>query len=172
MSFSNHPSAPQEPVLRNVQKLGDKYFERAVFFKATSGRAAFKGFINLLGNGRIPVTGFINNRRDDSGGKVISLNYTHIDQRTGEISHRTVAFGNVVNHRGDGDEVYFDTVLFNPVQENGERVEGAEPVAVWVTDACDTEFHQRLGFDQPRVTRPPRDGDEEYGDLDQQNFLP
>lgn len=170
MSYPNHVLPPQDPVLRNVQKVGDKYFERAVFFKATSGRAAFKGYIDLLGKGRIPVTGFINNRRDDSGGKVISLNYTHIDQHSGEISHRTVAFGNVVNHRGDGDEVYFDTVLFNAVQENGERVEGVEPVAVWVTDACDAEFHERLGFDQPRIARPTRDGESE--DLDQASYLP
>lgn len=165
MTNQHFASAQQEPVLRNVKKVGDKYFERAVFYKAT-GRAAFKGYIDLLGEGRIAVTGFINNRKDGSDGKVISLNYTHIDQRSGEITHRTVALGNVVNRRGDGDAVYYDTVIFNAVDDRGERVEGAEAVAVWITDACDAEFHQRLGFEQPRITRPPREEDDD-GDLEQ-----
>lgn len=153
MSYDQGP----QPVLRCVRKIGEKWFEKAALYKNSdeSSRAAFSGYIDLLGQGRQHVFGFINPRRDGEG-VVISLTARRTNPHSGEIGHRTVALGSVVNHRGDGGDVYFDTILFNPVNEDGERIEDAEPVAVYVTDECDTELHRQLGFRQARIARPKR----------------
>lgn len=158
MSYEQ-PGAAQgpQPILRNVQNVDGKWFERVVFYRSTNpeSRVVFFGQIDLLGRGRIPVFGFVNDRRE--GGKVISLTSQQTDPSSGEMKYRTVALGNVVNYRNDEKPVFFDTVIFNPVDEEGRNIEGAAPVSAWVTDACDTELHQRLGFECPRVPRPKRE---------------
>ncbi|MGN5477652.1 hypothetical protein ACTMU2_14190 [Cupriavidus basilensis] len=63
-----------QPILRCVRKIGEKWFEKAAFYKNTNpnSRATFSGYIDLLGQGRQHVFGFINARRDGEG-IVISL---------------------------------------------------------------------------------------------------
>uniref|UniRef100_UPI003F491E40 hypothetical protein n=1 Tax=Cupriavidus taiwanensis TaxID=164546 RepID=UPI003F491E40 len=154
MSYDQSP----QPILRCVRKIGEKWFEKAAFYKNTNpnSRAAFSGYIDLLGQGRQHVFGFINARRDGEG-VVISLTASYTDQASGEMGHRTVALGSVVNQRGDGGDVYFDTILFNPLNEDEQRIDDAEPVAVYVTDECDPDLHKQLGFRQARIARPKRD---------------
>ncbi|MGU4703237.1 hypothetical protein K6L09_41960 [Burkholderia cepacia] len=151
------------PVLRAVVQRGEKWFETAVFVPSTKpdSKAVLTGHIDLgLGEGRIPVFAFVNERRDDggalTGAKYISLTTRKVHPRTGEIGYFPVAIGNVVNSRGDGGEVYFDTVIFNPVDEDLNNISGVPAVAVWVTDACDAALHAKLGFTSARVARPKK----------------
>lgn len=152
-----------KPVLRAVVKRDEKLFETAVFVPSANpeSRAVLTGQIDLgLGEGRIAVYAFVNQRRDDSGAKFISLTSRKVHPRTGEINYFPVAIGNPVNYRQDGSEVFFDTVIFNPVNEEGQNIPGAQPVTVWVTDACDEGLHAKLGFTSPRVQRPKKAADE------------
>nr|WP_280971205.1 hypothetical protein [Cupriavidus gilardii]WDE72570.1 hypothetical protein [Cupriavidus gilardii] len=154
MSYDQGP----QPILRCVRKIGEKWFEKAAFYKNTNpnSRAAFSGYIDLLGQGRQHVFGFINPRRDGEG-VVISLTASYTDPTSGEMGRRTVALGSVVNQRADGGEVYFDTMLFNPLDEEEQRIDDAEPVAVYVTDECDSDLHRQLGFREARRPRPKRE---------------
>lgn len=148
-----------KPVLRAVVKRDEKLFETAVFVPSANpeSRAVLTGQIDLgLGEGRIAVYAFVNQRRDESGAKFISLTSRKVHPRTGEINYFPVAIGNPVNYRGDGNEVFYDTVIFNPVDEEGQNIPGAQPVAVWVMGACDEALHSKLGFTSPRVQRPKR----------------
>jgi len=145
-------------VLRTVIKRDEKIFEIAKFVEPTnpSSKAVLTGVIQVLpGKGREQVSGFVNDRKDGTG-SFITLSARRVDDHTGEIGYVTVAIGNVVNERRDGGEVYFDTILFNPVGANGEPIPGAQPVSVYVTRACPQTLHTRLGFAQPRVERPAR----------------
>lgn len=154
MSYDQGP----QPILRCVRKIGEKWFEKAAFYKNTNpnSRAAFSGYIDLLGQGRQHVFGFINPRRDGEG-VVISLTASYTDPTSGEMGRRTVALGSVVNQRADGGEVYFDTMLFNPLDEEERRIDDAEPVAVYVTEECDSDLHRQLGFREARRPRPKRE---------------
>src|SRR5260363_222456 len=118
-------------------------------------RYAMTGYIELgLGNARVPVCAFINERkRSDSqaGGPFISLSTRTTDLSTGEIGYAQVALGNVVNTRSDGGEVFYDTVIFNPVDADGKNIPHSTPLSVWVTDACDAALHRALGCRQARV---------------------
>lgn len=154
MSYDQGP----QPILRCVRKIDEKWFEKAAFYKNTNpnNRAAFSGYIDLLGQGRQHVFGFINPRRDGEG-VVISLTASITNPTSGEMGHRTVALGSVVNQRADGGEVYFDTILFNPLDEEERRIEDVDPVAVYVTDECDPELHRQLGFWELRRPRPKRE---------------
>lgn len=150
-------SAPA--VLRSVLDRSGKSFEIATFSEPANseGRAILTGAIELIpGRGRIRVYAFVNDRRDAPGQKFITLTSRQVDEHTGEISFVNVAIGNVVNSRGDGAEVYFDTIIFNPVDRDGRNLPGAQPVSVYVTRDCDLALHARLGFAQPRIDRPRR----------------
>ncbi|SEI14798.1 hypothetical protein [Paraburkholderia hospita] len=155
-----------KPVLRAVVQRGEKWFETAVFTPSSKpeSKAIMTGYIDLgLGEGRISVFAFVNDRKDQAGAptgaKYISLTSHKVHPRTGEIGYFPVAIGNVVNSRSDGGEVFYDTVIFNPVSEEGNNIPGAQPVAVWVTDACDAELHAKLGFVSTRVARPKKADD-------------
>jgi hypothetical protein len=151
-----------KPVLRAVVQRGEKWFETAVFVPSSKpdSKAVLTGHIDLgLGDGRIPVFAFVNERKEEgvpTGAKYISLTSRKVHPRTGEIGYFPVAIGNVVNSRGDGGEVFYDTVIFNPVDEDLNNIPGAQPVPVWVTDACDATLHAKLGFASARVSRPKK----------------
>ncbi|TES99610.1 hypothetical protein [Burkholderia cepacia] len=124
-------------------------------------KAVLTGHIDLgLGDGRIAVFAFVNERKDEgsvpTGAKYISLTTRKVHPRSGEIGYFPVAIGNVVNSRSDGGEVFFDTVIFNPVDEDLNNIPGVQPVAVWVTEACDAALHAKLGFTSARVARPKK----------------
>ena len=158
----NNAEKPQvaRPVMRSVVNRDGKWFETAVLWKNANpdSKAAFSGQIDINGDGRREhVFGFINDRKDGSGGKVISLTTNYTNPQSGEMGFRQVAIGNVVNHRSDDKPVYFDTVLFNPVDESGKTIEGSTPVSVYVTKDCDAEFHAKLGFASARVDRPKKE---------------
>lgn len=168
MSTAGVAEKSANPVLRAVVKRGEKWFETAVFVPSSNpdSKAVMTGHIDLgLGDGRIPVFAFVNERKDEggapTGAKYISLTSKKVHPRSGEIGYFPVAIGNVVNSRGDGGEVFYDTVIFNPVAEDGNNIPGAQPVAVWVTDACDAAFHSKLGFTSARVARPKKAADEQ-----------
>jgi len=154
-----------KPVLRAVVQRGEKWFETAVFVPSIKpdSKAVLTGHIDLgLGDGRIEVFAFVNERKEDgvpTGAKYISLTSRKVHPRTGEIGFFPVAIGNVVNSRGDGGEVFFDTVIFNPVDHDLNNISGVQPVAVWVTEACDAELHAKLGFTSARVARPKKQED-------------
>ncbi|MEX3917888.1 hypothetical protein AB4Y43_16850 [Paraburkholderia sp. BR10872] len=152
-------------VLRAVARRGDKVFEIASFTEPTNPdtRAVLTGVIELVqGKGRERVTAFVNDRKGQPG-TFISLSARRVDDHSGEIKYVTVALGNVVNARADGSDVYYDTVLFNPVGDTGEPLPGAQPVAVYVTRACSPVLHARLGFAASRVERPARAAVAEHG---------
>src|SRR5260363_203404 len=159
-AYAEANSGKPEPVLRAVVKRADKWFETAVFWPSThpESRYAMTGYIELgLGNARVPVCAFINERkRSDSqaGGPFISLSTRTTDLSTGEIGYAQVALGNVVNTRSDGGEVFYDTVIFNPVDADGKNIPHSTPITVWVTDACDAALHRALGFTHARLPRP------------------
>lgn len=145
-------------VLRAVARRGEKVFEIANFVEPTNpdSRAVLTGVIELIpGKGRERVTAFVNDRKHQPG-TFISLSARRVDDHSGEIKYVTVALGNVVNERSDGSEVYFDTILFNPVGESGDPIPGVQPGAVYVTRACSPALHTRLGFASPRADRPAR----------------
>jgi hypothetical protein len=149
----------EKPVLRTVVNRENKWFETAVFWRTSNpgSKAVMTGHIDLgLGHGRIPVFAFVNERTDGGTGKFITLSAHGTDQVTGEIGYKQVAIGNVVNSRADGKEVFFDTVLFNPLDDSGKNIPGAQPVSVYVTGACTDDLHSKLGFTEPRVARPKK----------------
>jgi hypothetical protein len=146
-------------VLKNVVKRGDKLFEVATFSVPSNAesQAVLVGAIELIpGRGRTRVYAFVNDRRDEPGKTFISLTSRQVNDATGEIGYATVAIGNVVNSRGDGGEVYFDTVIFNAVDASGKGIPGAQPVSAYVTRDCDPTLHAKLGFAQPRIPRPSK----------------
>ena len=147
--------------LRSVVNRGGKLFEIATFSEPSSAesRAVLTGAIEVVpGRGRQRVYAFVNDRRDVPGQTFISLTTRDVDEGSGEIRYIPVAIGNVVNERRDGGEVYFDTVIFNPVDRNGKNIPGSQPVSVYVTRECDPALHSKLGFAQPRLQRPARSG--------------
>lgn len=147
--------------LRSVVNRDGKLFEIATFSEPSSAesRAVLTGAIELVpGRGRTRVFAFVNDRRDVPGQTFISLTARNVDEGTGEIGYIPVAIGNVVNERRDGGDVYFDTVIFNPVDRNGRNIPGSQPVSVYVTRECDPSLHAKLGFAQARVQRPAKNG--------------
>jgi len=165
--MSVQENGAEKPVLRNVVNRGGERFEIAVLWRNTNpeSKTVFSGHIDLLGTGRREhVFGFVNDRRDGSGGKVITLTANYTDPSSGKMGYRQVAIGNVVNHRSDGKPVYFDTVVFNPIGPDGKNVEGAAPVSVYVTKDCDSDLHAKLGFAQARIDRPKRDAPSDSAD--------
>ncbi len=161
-SYADANSGKPEPVVRAVVKRSDRWFETAVFWPAPHPESKYvmTGYIDLgLGGSRLPVFAFINERKEGdphAGGPFISLSTRLTNLRTGEISYARVAIGNVVNTRSDGGEVFYDTIIFNPVDANGKHLPDSTPITVWVTDACDATLHRILGFTHARIPRPKR----------------
>lgn len=162
------PQSAPKPALRSVREIDGKYFEIASFTPNTnpSTKHAFSGMIKIAEDqDRVFAYGFIHDRKDNSGRKVISLTAYMTDQASGEQGYKQIATGSVVNHRNDGKDVYYDTVLFNRVDGNGNNL-GGDPIAVFVTDSCPSELHSSLGFADRRIPRPPKDTAEQADEAD------
>ena len=116
-------------------------------------KAALSGFATVDGQ-KLQVRGFINDT-DKEGNKLehpyVSLTTNTADQ--GDTpAWKNVAFGNAVNSRKDGKEVYFDQIIFN--------VAGSEKTFnAYAGRGMTDELHGRLGFTAPQVQRPAKDND-------------
>lgn len=98
------------------------------------------GFVNT-GAGNRNVIFFFNDR---DGKKSITLKEFVRGEGDGDGHWNVVGFGNAMNRRADGKEVYFDTVLFNV---DGKTLEAR------LTKAGEA-FAEQIGFAQARVARP------------------
>lgn len=143
MSTENTPNPPalrfKNELLLWPTKEGDK--------------AALSGFVTIEGQ-KLQVRGFINDT-DKEGNK---LEHAYVSLTTNTAAQgespawKNVAFGNAVNSRKDGKEVYFDQIIFN--------VAGSDKTFnAYAGRGMTEDLHGRLGFTSPQVQRPAKEPD-------------
>ncbi len=151
------------PALRGLVRRGEKWVETAALWPSSNpdSKAVMTGYIDLgTSQTRAPVFAFVNERKDKEGqlgSTFLSLSSPITNHTTGEITYVRVAIGNLVNTRADGEPVFYDTVIFNAIDEEGKPLADTPPISVRVTDACDTTLHRKLGFTHARLPRPLRE---------------
>ena len=155
LNMTDHESGDkgQEPklILRGVRKLDNGEFDTtALLFK---GKGDYlQGFIKV-GDEKRQVIAHINERKVNQETGEIKPNFLKLSEPHGngngnDTSWKEIGFGNAVNRRSDGKSVYFDEVLFSV---------GSEVVKGRITKNVDAELHRKLGFQEPRQTRPKDD---------------
>lgn len=139
----SNENTPNPPALRFKDEV-------ALWPTKEGDKAALSGYITLDGQ-KLQVRGFINDT-DKEGNKLKSpyLALTHNGAAEGEPAQwKNIAYGNAVNSRRDGKEVFFDQVIFN--------VAGSEKTfSAYAGRGMTDDLHGQLGFTSPQVQRPEK----------------
>ena len=91
---------------------------------------------------------FLNHRNDDPNVKFFTLSTKDKNGNTHDYG-----YGNVINRRSDGKQVFFDQAVFNingSVSGNGQDM----TITAFVGSKVDAALHKNLGFEQDRIQRP------------------
>lgn len=132
------------PVLRSEDDL-------ALWPTKKGDKAALSGYATIDGQ-TLLVRAFINDT-DKEGNKLAHpyLSLTTNTAADGEPAKwKNVAYGNAVNNRNDGKDVYFDQIIFN--------VAGSEKTfPAYAGRGMTDDLHSELGFTSPRIPRPAKE---------------
>ena len=140
----------KHPVLRGVMKdpATGEFDTSVLLFK---GKGDYlQGFIKVDGV-KQQVLAHLNERKPDEGTGEIKPNFIKLSKAVGQgddAQWQELGFGNAVNKRNDGKQVYFDEVLFN--------VDG-KTIGARVGKTVDEEMHRKLGFLEERIARPEKE---------------
>lgn len=146
----NGNKAEPKLILRGVQRRegSDNYDTTVLLFE---GKGDFlQGYVVAKGQKR-DVIAHMNERKPDPETGEIKPGFLKLSERVGKGDDQTwreVGYGNAMNSRKDGKQVFFDTVLFNV---------GGETLNARVTKHVTPEMHEKLGFTSPREERPKSD---------------
>lgn len=142
----SNENTPNPPVLRYKNDL-------ALWPTKDGDKAALSGYATIDGQ-KLQVRAFINDT-DKEGNKLAHpyLSLTTNGASAGEPAQwRNVAYGNAMNTRSDGKDVYFDQVIFN--------VAGSEKTFnAYAGQGMTDDLHQQLGFTSPQIQRPAKEAD-------------
>lgn len=135
--------------LRPIEGKGVSYETNLMLVKGTGNY--LQGYVRINDEKR-HVIGFINERKPDEITGERKPNYVTLAEKYDDgdkIGWRVIGHGNAINRRKEGQTVFFDEFQFN--------VDG-HLLNARVADQVDPELHKRLGFQEPRLTRPPSAG--------------
>lgn len=129
-----------------------RYKDDVALWPAKDGdKALLTGHVTI-NNEKVRVRVFLNDH--DKEGNVLAHPYLSATTNTAADGAppvwKTVAYGNAVNNRKDGKDVYFDQVIFNLAGE--EKTFNA-----YVGKGCSEELHKLLGFTSPQIQRPAKE---------------
>jgi len=148
--YSMSDTENKHPVLRGVAKDPETgEFETSVLLFKGKGDY-LQGFIKVDGV-KQQVLAHLNERKPDESTGEIKPNFIKLSKAVGQgddTQWQELGFGNAVNKRNDGKQVYFDEVLFN--------VDG-KTIGARVGKFVDEEMHRKLGFLEERIARPEKD---------------
>jgi hypothetical protein len=133
-------------ILRGVKKLDNGTFDTTVMLFKGKGNY-LQGFVKI-GDEKHQVIAHINERKPDPDTGEIKPNFLTLSEAHGngdDTKWKQLGFGNAVNQRSDGKPVYFDEVLLKV---------GDDLVKARTTKHVDSDMHQKLGFQEPRQSRP------------------
>lgn len=138
------------PFLRAISKGGDgKYAGTlSLWAHAEGSKTHMHGYAVVDGKNE-QVIGFFN---DKDGKKSISLKQFVEGADGAESSWKVLGYGNAVNSNKDGDQVFFDTVVFNI---------GGKSIGARVTAAADEGLRDKIGFTSAQVQRPAKEAEAE-----------
>lgn len=147
--YSMSDTENKHPVLRGVVKNPETgEFETSVLLFKGKGDY-LQGFIKVDGV-KQQVLAHLNERKPDETTGEIKPNFIKLSKAVGQgddTQWQELGFGNAVNKRNDGKQVYFDEVLFN--------VDG-KTIGARVGKFVDEEMHRKLGFLEERLARPEK----------------
>lgn len=133
-------------ILRGVKKLDSGEFDTTVMLFKGKGNY-LQGFVKTGGE-KHQVIAHINERKPDPDTGEIKPNFLTLSEAHGngdDTKWKQLGFGNAVNQRSDGKPVYFDEVLLKV---------GDDLVKARTTKHVDSDMHRKLGFQEPRQSRP------------------
>jgi hypothetical protein len=140
----SNENTPNPPVLRNKAEL-------ALWPTKDGDKAILSGYATMDGQ-KIQVRAFLND--SDKEGNKLAHPYLSLTTNTAAEGQpaqwKNVAYGNAVNKRSDGKDVYFDQVIFN--------VAGSEKTFnAYAGRGMNDDLHKQLGFTSPLVQRPAKE---------------
>jgi len=163
--YSMSDTENKHPVLRGVAKDPETgEFETSVLLFKGKGDY-LQGFIKVDGV-KQQVLAHLNERKPDESTGEIKPNFIKLSKAVGQgddTQWQELGFGNAVNKRNDGKQVYFDEVLFN--------VDG-KTIGARVGKFVDEEMHRKLGFLEERIARPEKDKTPAEGTQDPKQKAP
>lgn len=137
-------NTPNPPALRHKDEL-------ALWPTKEGDKAALSGYATIAGQ-KLQVRAFINDT--DKEGNKLEHPYVSLTTNTaaqGEPAKwKNVAYGNAMNVRKDGKDVFFDQIIFN--------VAGSEKTFnAYAGRGMTDELHSQLGFTSPQIPRPAKE---------------
>lgn len=132
------------PVLRNKDDF-------ALWPTKEGDKAILFGYAKI-DDQKLQVRAFIND--SDKDGNKLAHPYLSLTTNTAAEGQppqwKNVAFGNAVNKRSDGKEVYFDQIIFN--------VSGSDKTFnAYAGRGITDDLHTQLGFTSPQIQRPAKE---------------
>ncbi len=152
MANEQESSNKAEPklILRGGQRReGSENYETTVLL--FEGKGDFlQGHVVVKGQKK-DVIAHMNERKANLETGEVKPSFLKLSERVGKGEDQTwreVGYGNAMNTRKDGKQVFYDTVIFN--------VDG-EILNARITKHVTAEMHAKLGFTSPRQERPKSD---------------
>lgn len=147
-------SSPTTPESKPLPALRYKD-EVALWPTKKDDKALLTGHVTVNGE-KSYVRVFLNT--EDKEGNALSHPYLSVTTNTAAkdapAAWKTLAYGNAVNSRKDGKEVYFDQVIFNLAGDDKKTFNA------YVGKGCSEELHRQLGFTSPQIQRPAKEAKE------------
>lgn len=151
MPNTNVPQGGEEKALPAL-----RYKDEVALWPTKEGdKAALSGHVTVDGQ-KVRVRGFINDT--DKEGNTLAHPYLSLTTNPAAegqpAAWKTLAYGNAVNSRKDGKDVYFDQVIFN--------VAGTDKTfSAYVGKGCTEALHKQFGFTSAQIQRPSKEATQE-----------